>query len=101
MKSFLLTKNKYKKKEKQPDYNLTFIDDKKEGKDKFVKVGVAWKKKNKAGEVFLSLMLNSEREYEGKKYPGYKVIQEGEPQGYPDSFTSEKEQQTEEDPFDF
>lgn len=92
IRTFLITKNKKKETENQPDYNLVHIDDTKEGNDKFTRLGVAWKKKNKSGETFLSVKLDEKRTVNDKTYDGFFIAKDFEP-------TSEKEAEVEEDIF--
>ena len=62
MKPFLLVKNN-KQNDNQPDYRIVGIDEAKEGNDKFLNLGGAWRKEDKKGNPMLSCKLNEKSEY--------------------------------------
>jgi uncharacterized protein (DUF736 family) len=49
-------KNKEKKEEKQPDYRITMVDEKKG----FVKVGAGWIAKTKTGDSYINCQIDTE-----------------------------------------
>lgn len=54
MKNFTITKNKFKKNEKQPDYRISINED-----NGWVEIGGAWLKEDKQGNKYFSCRLNS------------------------------------------
>jgi len=70
-KSFLIFKSKKITSEKSPTHNLVVVEGEGENR-KFSYIGVAWAKKNKNGEGFLSCLLNNEEKEYNRK--GYSII---------------------------
>lgn len=75
IKNFYITKNKFKKTDKQPDYKISF----KAENDEFVEVGSAWIKDGKGGKFF-SCKLNDiyVDHVKNTARKGYVLIQEGQ-----------------------
>lgn len=59
MKNFYIFKSKQQKSEKSPTHTITFIDESKEGNDKYVKLGGCWKKTGSNGSIYLSCQLDN------------------------------------------
>lgn len=59
IKNFYITKNKFKKTENQPDYKISFKDE----KDNFVDLGGAWLKEGKAGKFFSCALGNAWKDH--------------------------------------
>lgn len=74
IKNFYITKNKFKKTDKQPDYNISIKVD-----DAFIAVGSAWIKDGKGGKFF-SCKLNDVYVDHTKNTArkGYVLMQEGQ-----------------------
>jgi len=94
MRNLIITQVQNKKSENSPDYQVTAVDNTKEGNDRFARVGALWRvkdenrnsKRDKNGNTYLSGSLNEPTE----ENPGYYI--EVEP-----SSQSETPAETEED----
>ena len=75
IKNFYITKNKFKKTDKQPDYKISFMTEDKQ----FMEVGSAWIKDGKGGKFF-SCKLNDVYVDHTKNTArkGYVLMQEGQ-----------------------
>jgi len=71
--SFLIVAKDTQGNDKMPNRRITTKIE-----DSFLDLGVGWVKKNDKGETFLSCKLQEQRVHEGKTYPGYVILSEGE-----------------------
>ena len=77
IKNFSIFKNHKKEKDTHPDYTIS-AKVTVNNVDEFKEIGAVYLKDSKNGEKYFSCSLAKTREYNGKVYPGYVIVDEVE-----------------------